>query len=80
MDDENRSPASPNDDGLSFVVELAGPDGGQPQLMARAASATLGRAIFEAASVEHPGRRIILRQGSRVLAERPASRAEPFAG
>ena len=74
MVDGKRTQAPPGDpDNLSFIVELASPDGGKPMVMARAASATLGRAIFEAALVEHPGRHIILRQGDRVLAERAAS-------
>jgi len=66
-------PEASDREALAFIVELGGAEGGPAQIMARAASATLGQAIFEAAVVEHPGRRVILRQGDRVLADRPAS-------
>jgi len=73
MAEKNQPEPSPDDsEALAFIVELAGREGGPAQVMARAASATLGRAIFEAAAVEHPGRRVILRQGDRILADRPA--------
>jgi hypothetical protein len=39
------------------------------RVLARAASVTLARAIFKAALAEHPGRRITLRRGARVIAD-----------
>ncbi len=39
------------------------------KVLARAASATLGRAIFLAARQEHLGRYITLRRGSKLVAE-----------
>jgi hypothetical protein len=41
------------------------------RLLARAARATLARAIFKAAQQEYPERRITLRRGARVIAEAP---------
>jgi hypothetical protein len=41
------------------------------RVLARAVNASLARAIFTAAQSEHPGRRIALRHGNRVLAETP---------
>jgi hypothetical protein len=45
----------------------------KPPVMARAASAELAHAIFRAVRSEHPERRIILREGDRIVAD---SRAE----
>jgi hypothetical protein len=59
---------------LSYRVELwrggdgAG-DGGIERVVARAASAQLAHAIFRAVRSEHPERRIILREGDRVVAD-----------
>jgi hypothetical protein len=39
------------------------------QVLARAFSASLARAIFKAARTEHPDRRITLRRGKRVVAD-----------
>jgi hypothetical protein len=56
---------------LPFRVELWHDGAGESveRLLARAASAPLGRAIFKAALSEHPNRRITLRRGSRVIAD-----------
>jgi hypothetical protein len=45
----------------------------KPPVMARAASAELAHAIFRAMRSDHPERRIILREGDRIVAD---SRAE----
>ena len=53
---------------LVYAVELWTPDSAAlEQILARAASATLARAIFTAAQQEHPGRHIVLRQGDQVI-------------
>ncbi|MDB5443020.1 MAG: hypothetical protein JWP73_1396 [Phenylobacterium sp.] len=55
---------------LPYTVELWNLPRSEPErIIGRAASAMLGRAIFAAAISEHLGRRIVLRRGSRVLAE-----------
>ncbi|MDB5445526.1 MAG: hypothetical protein JWQ97_843 [Phenylobacterium sp.] len=53
---------------LPYAVELWNLPRTEPErIIARAASATLARAIFAAAQNEHLGRRIVLRRGSQVL-------------
>jgi hypothetical protein len=47
-------------DGLGDAVE---------RVLARALNAQLARAIFKAATGEHPNRRITLRKGTRVIAD-----------
>ena len=55
---------------LPYVVELWDILRREPErLIARAASASLARAIFDAASREHLDRRIVLRRGSQVLSD-----------
>lgn len=56
---------------LPFRVELWQDGKGKAieRVLARAVSAALGRAIFNAALSEHPDRRITLRRGSRVIAD-----------
>ena len=62
--------------GLSYKIELWGSeDGGAIRILARAANASLARAIFRTASAEYPGRRIVLRRGTHIIAE--SKRAEP---
>ncbi len=39
------------------------------RVLARAASASLARAIFQTACEEHPGAHVVLRQGSRIIAD-----------
>jgi hypothetical protein len=60
---------SPDD--LSYCIELwsAADPGSLERIIARAASAGLARAIFKAAGNEHPGRRITLRHGRRIIAD-----------
>ena len=56
------------DDLLVYAVEIWTDDMSAPeQLLAQASSVMLARAIFTAAMDEHPGRRIVLRHGERVI-------------
>ena len=59
------------DGAMPYCIELW--DSAQPSLvekrLARASSVGLARAIFQAAGTEHPGRRITLRQGRRIIAD-----------
>ncbi len=55
---------------LPYAVELWNLTRTAPErIIARAASATLARAIFAAARTEHLGRKLVLRRGSQVLLE-----------
>ena len=56
---------------LPYRIELRdlADDKAVVQLLARAFSGPLARAIFKAAQVEHPDRRITLSRGNRVLAD-----------
>jgi hypothetical protein len=56
---------------LSYRIELwssANP-GARERVLARAFSATLAQAIYKAARIEHPERRITLAQGETLLAD-----------
>ena len=53
---------------LPYCIELWAEDTSRVQkVLARAATASLARAIFSAACDEHPDRRLTLRQASRIL-------------
>lgn len=53
---------------LPYCIELWADNNGQVEkVLARAATASLARAIFSAACDEHSERRLTLRQASRVL-------------
>ena len=54
---------------LPYRVELWGDGGGIERVVARAASVQLAHAIFRAVREEHPERRIILRDGERIVAD-----------
>ncbi|HEX2559976.1 hypothetical protein [Phenylobacterium sp.] len=55
---------------LPYAIELWNlPRTAPERIVGRAASAVLARAIFQAAMSEHLGRKLILRRGSRVVAE-----------
>jgi hypothetical protein len=56
---------------LAYRIELwrDGDASSVERVLARAATAGLGRAIFKAAMAEHPGRRITLCQGHRTIAD-----------
>lgn len=56
---------------LPFSIELWDEASAETveRVLARAHNAALARAIFEAVVTEHPGRRITLRSGARLLAD-----------
>jgi len=54
---------------LPYRVELWDANGGERRVLARAASAQLARAIFRAATGEHPETRITLSRGSQIIAD-----------
>jgi hypothetical protein len=55
---------------LPYAIELWDlPRVAPERVLGRAASAILGRAIFQAAQAEHPGRRIVLRRGRETIAQ-----------
>ena len=55
---------------LPYAVELWNLSRTAPErVIARAASATLARAIFTAAATEHLGRKLLLKRGAQVLLE-----------
>jgi hypothetical protein len=59
------------DEKLPYRIELWDADDPDciERVLARAFSAALGRAIFKAARVEHPDRRITLSRGKRLVAD-----------
>jgi hypothetical protein len=55
---------------LSYSIELWDPDARTlERVLGRAFSPQLARAIFHAAQKEHPDQRILLRRGTRTLAD-----------
>lgn len=69
--DTSRTTPSRSAEELPYRIELwqAADGAAVERVLARAASAVLARAIFKAALTEHPGRRITLRKGNRVMAD-----------
>jgi hypothetical protein len=64
---------SEQDDDLSYKIEVWDRDEGRAvRVLARASSAQLAHAIFQAACEEHPGTHLVLRRGTNILAERKA--------
>ena len=63
----NGSPAPPDEE-LPYSIELWSEDSIE-RVLARAFNAALAHAIFNAARNEHPGRRITLRHGLRIIAD-----------
>jgi hypothetical protein len=63
--------SSGQSENLPYRIELRDSDDGDivERVLARALNAPLARAIFRAAQNEHPGRRITLRRGSRIVAD-----------
>jgi hypothetical protein len=63
-------PPGPAED-LPYQVELWHDGVGDTveRVLARAQNAQLGRAIFKAATTEHPQRRITLRNGDQIIAD-----------
>jgi hypothetical protein len=68
MQDKIEGKTGTSQDHLPYLVELTTSGGGR-RLLAKAESAALARAIFEAAVQEHPSEHLTLRNGSTVLAE-----------
>lgn len=66
QDEASPSPASTQDEDLSYAVALWD-HAGMEKILARASRLSLARAIFRAAREENPGRRIVLRHGERIL-------------
>jgi len=66
--EESRS--GPPED-LPYRIELWGDGDGRgiERVVARAASVQLAHAIFRAVRNEHPGRRITLREGEKIVAD-----------
>jgi hypothetical protein len=58
-------------DELPYRIELSDAADGDTfeRVLARAFNAPLARAIFQAAQAEHPGRRILLCRGTRIVAD-----------
>lgn len=62
--------SAPAQDKLPYRIELAGDGENAPErVLAMALDANLARAIFRAAQKEYPERRIVLRRGSRTVAD-----------
>jgi hypothetical protein len=62
-------PAAENEK-LPYRIELWDHDGRSPErVLARALNAPLARALFKAAQKEHPDQRILLRRGTRMIAD-----------
>jgi hypothetical protein len=63
---------------LPYRVELwyDGGSEGVERILARAVSAQLARAIFKAATSEHPNRRITLRKETRIVADSSTPRPQ----
>ena len=66
----NGDPSGQAED-LPYRVELWRDGGGEgvERILARAVTVQLARAIFKAATSEHPERRITLRKGNRIVAD-----------
>jgi hypothetical protein len=65
MSDQSSAPEE-----LPFQVELRAGDADQVErVLARAISIQLAQAIFKAAIIEHPGRRITLSKGRTLIAD-----------
>lgn len=60
---------------LPYRIELWDEIADERRILARAINAQLARAIFRAASDEHPGARITLRRGNRIVADSDAGTA-----
>jgi hypothetical protein len=58
-------------DELPYRIELhdAADGGVVERVLARAFNVPLARAIFQAAQAEHPGRRVLLCRGNRIVAD-----------
>jgi hypothetical protein len=73
---------TPSGETLAFYIELRGEadEATVERVLARALNAQLAHAIFRAVLTEHPGRRITLRSGTRLLADSRDSESSDRAG
>lgn len=62
----------PKASSLRYVIELRSSDGQCERVLARAHSAAVARAVFEACSQEFPGRILTLRESRREIARTAA--------
>ena len=62
---------------LPYRIELWDANAGTKRILARAVTAQLARAIFRAATREHPESRITLRRGARIIADSRAGQSSP---
>jgi hypothetical protein len=60
---------------LPYRIELSDANAGTKRILARAMTAQLARAIFRAATGEHPESRITLRRGARIIADSGAEQS-----
>jgi len=69
---QNKLQAAAKNDKLPYFIELWDESSSQvEQVLAQASKISLARAIFKAALGEHPGRRVTLRYGSRIMSDDP---------
>jgi hypothetical protein len=54
---------------LPYTVELWSTGGAVERVLARAHSAQLAQAIYKAAQTEHPGQRVTIRRGDKLIAD-----------
>jgi hypothetical protein len=68
---DTRTRAARAAEGLPYRIELRRADAANEveRVLARAATVQLARAIFKAAQVEHPQRRVVLSKGTRVVGD-----------
>jgi len=64
--EERRREGRDESDALPFTVEIVDRAAGE-RVLGRAASASLARAIFSAASTEYPQARVLLKRGSETI-------------
>jgi hypothetical protein len=65
---------------LSYRIELWNTESGERRVLARALNAALARAIFRAATAEHPEARVTLNGGNRIIANSTAEQPRLEAG
>ena len=62
---------------LPYRIEFCDADGRKKRVVARAATAQLARAIFRAATAEHPESRIRLCRAARIIADSRTEQSPP---
>jgi hypothetical protein len=68
VDTADQNESVQGNDALPFSVEITGRDSG-PRVLARAANASLARAIFSSALIEYPNQRILLKRGEQTISD-----------